>query len=443
MIEAKIGSEIVISGLSEDEKATLQNGLTILNPKWDIATRMNKSLWGIPAKLKYYRVDGDNLIIPVGVLDTFKEMFPQGSIVDDRYEAKKKLNLTFKGTLRDYQEDAVKAMERDPNGVLCAKTGSGKTVMIIKLICDIKQPALILVHTVELANQFTEALLKFTDLTREDIGRLGNGKKDLKPITVGLLQTVTTMDPTTLNKRFGLVFVDEVHIAPADTYATALGSLRARYKYGASGTPERADGLTKVIFWLTGPLRHMVPDSALADVIIKPEIKTIDTNYYFPLFDTSEYQEMITDLSKDAERNKLIIDTYKAQAKDKQSVFLCQRKEQVEQLQKLIPKSVILTSDMGKKSREAVMKGLLDGTHKVVISTFQLFSTGIDIPTLEILFICAPIKSNVKVRQSAGRLMRTTPALPNKKPLIIDFADKKVELLKHQWYQRNKILKTL
>ena len=102
-----------------------------------------------------------------------------------------------------------------------------------------------------------------------------------------------------------------------------------------------------------------------------------------------------------------------------------------------------MTSDMGKKERVAVMKGLLDGTHRVVISTFQLFSTGIDIPTLQVLFICAPIKSVVKVRQSAGRLMRTTPSLPNKKPIIVDFADKNVELLKHQWYQRSRILRTL
>ena len=310
------------------------------------------------------------------------------------------------------------------------------------MICDIKQPALILVHTIELANQFRDALLKFTDLKPDQIGRLGDGRNTIEDISIGLLQTVTTMDPTKLNKRFGLVFVDEVHIAPAETYAAALNVLTAKYKYGASSTPERADGLTKVIFWLTGPLIHTVPGSELTAVIIKPEIHTVDTEYYFPLFDTSEYQAMISDLSLDAKRNQLILDTTK-NYQGHQAVFLCQRKSQVAILATAIPNAVTLTSDMTKKERIKVMEGLLNGTHTDVVSTFALFSTGIDVPTLEILYICAPIKSIVKVRQSAGRLMRTTPLLPNKKPIIVDFVDRRVELLKHQWYQRSRILRTL
>lgn len=443
LIKLTISNEIEIAGLTPEQKADIRNWLVIMNPKWDVASRMNKALWGIPPKLKYYREDGNNMIVPVGTLSTLLELYPTATVVDDRYKSKNELkNLDFTGTLRDYQVAAVKAMEKEPNGVLCALTGSGKTIMMTKMICDIKQPTLILVHTIELANQFLAALLQFTNLKKTDIGRLGNGKKDIKPITVGLLQSVVAMDDQFLRDTFGAVFVDEVHIAPAETYAAALSKINALHKYGASSTPERADGLTKVIFWLTGALRHSVPSSVLTDVIIKPEVQTVETSYFFPLFDSSEYQEMITDLSKDQVRNKLIVDTLK-HFSGKQAALLCQRKEQVELLRDAIPGSVILTSDMGKKARVAVMKGLLDGTHRVVVSTYQLFSTGLDVPTLELLFLCAPIKSVVKVRQSAGRLMRTTPLLPHKKPIIVDFADKKVELLKHQWYQRSRILRTL
>jgi superfamily II DNA or RNA helicase len=443
LITLTVDNEIEIDGLSESEKTDIRNWFVILNPKFDIASRMNKSLWGIQPKLKYYREDGGKMIVPVGTLSMLKGVFPKASIVDNRYTSKDELkNLDFTGTLRDYQVDAVKAMEKEPNGVLCCLTGGGKTIIMTKMICDLKQPTLILVHTIELANQFLSALLQFTNLKKTDIGRLGDGKQDIKPITVGLLQSVVSMDNTFLRDNFGAVFVDEVHIAPAETYADALSKINAKHKYGASSTPERADGLTRVIFWLTGELRHTVPTSALANVIIKPEIQVIETEFYFPLFDSSEYQAMITDLSRDTARNKLIVNAVK-NFPSQQIAILCQRKEQVDLLQNALPGSVILTSDMGKKARVSVMKGLLNGTYRVVISTYQLFSTGLDIPTLEVLFMAAPIKSVVKVRQSAGRLMRTTALLPNKKPIIVDFADKKVELLKHQWYQRSRILRTL
>ena len=443
MIQCILQSEATLLGLTADQKQQIKNGLTIVNPKFDIASRMNKALWGIPEKLKYYKdIAPASLIVPIGFVETIKSIFPDTQITDLRVDNALSKPAIFNGTLYDYQLEAVTDMLAHQNGVLCAITGSGKTAMMIYMMCQLQQKTLILVHTIELANQFRDALIKFTNLKKSEIGRLGNGQRNIKDITVGLLQTVTAMPVADLNNNFGLVFVDEVHIAPADTYAAALSRLDARRKYGASGTPERADGLTKVIFWLTGPMRHIVPQSKLGAVIIKPTVRVIETEYMFPLFDTSEYQAMITDLSTNADRNKLIIDTL-VDYPTEQVCMLCQRKEQVELLHKTIPGSVTLTSDMGKKARVAVMKGLLDGTHRVVISTFQLFSTGIDIPTLQIMFVCAPIKSVVKVRQSAGRLMRTTPLLPNKKPIIVDFADKRVELLKHQWYLRSRILRTL
>jgi len=440
MIKITAHSDLKIEGLQEDEKLLIQNNLTLLNPKWDMATRMNLSLWGVPQKLKYYREDNGVLIVPIGIIDDIRKQFKNAKFVDKRVHTKTS-PILFTGKLRDYQETAVEDLKKTTNGVLCMKTGGGKTQCAIKLMCDLKLKTLILVHTQELALQFRDRIITTTNLKSEDIGLLGMGKKIVKPITIGLLQTVTML-PDIGKLDFGLIICDETHIVPANTYADALSKLPAKYKYGMSATPARTDGLTKVIFWLTGPLVHTVPDEHLTNVIVKPTIKTLDTQYYFPLFDTSEYQHMITDLSESAERNKLIL-TELANYKTQQCVLLCQRKEQVHYLQKHIPDSVILTSDMSKKNRALVMEGLLSRKHRIVISTFQLFSTGIDIPTLEVLFICAPLKSVIKLKQAAGRLMRTTKLLPNKKPIIVDFADKRVELLKYQWYQRSKTLRTL
>ena len=152
---------------------------------------------------------------------------------------------------------------------------------------------------------------------------------------------------------------------------------------------------------------------------------------------------MITDLSQDDDRNDFILDyVISDENKDKYSILLCTRISQVEYLNHALgDKSVMLTSKMTKKKRGEVMGELYAGEKKIVVSTYGLFSTGIDIPQLEILYLCAPIKSEVKLRQAAGRLMRMSKG--KKKAKIIDFIDQKIDILKYQGYHRNKIFKKL
>jgi superfamily II DNA or RNA helicase len=64
---------------------------------------------------------------------------------------------------------------------------------------------------------------------------------------------------------------------------------------------------------------------------------------------------------------------------------------------------------MTKKARAQAIADLNSRVKKHVVSTYGLFSTGIDIPHLDTLFLCAPVKSEIKIRQSAGRLMRKSP----------------------------------
>lgn len=207
-----------------------------------------------------------------------------------------------------------------------------------------------------------------------------------------------------------------------------------------SATPERTDGLTKIIFWLTGMNHYIVDDTDVKSSIVIPELKVIKTDYFFPIFDSSEYTQMISHLSEDDARNNLILDTYK-DYKDRQVVMLCQRQSQVKWLHENIQGSRMLTSKTPKAQRKKIMKELSSGKCKAVISTIQLFSTGIDVPSLDALFICAPVKSKILVKQMAGRIMR--PLANKKKPIIIDFYDDKVEILKFQFYNRNRTLKKI
>lgn len=444
-LQAVLGSEITISDYTEDEARQIKANLVTENPNWVTAMSMGKSVWGIDQKLRFYKEDTVNkiLITPIGFLSSLQAINPGVVIIDNRYEAKQAIDIEYKHKefpLYDYQANAVNAMAGTTNGVLCAITAAGKTVMACALIAKLKQPTLILVDTIELANQFTARLKQFTNV--KEVGRIGSGKFNVQPVTVATLQTITRMDDAALKAlKFGVIIVDEVHIVPATTYAKAMGRLDGKYKYGLSATPERADGLTKVIHWLTGPLAHHVPESALASKIIKPSYRYVETFYNYPLFDSSEYGQMITHMGTDVNRNALILKTLQ-EYPTQQCVLLCHRQDHVLLLQSMIPDSVILLSSMKKKDREKVIKQLETGEKRIVITTWQLFHKGIDLAELEILFICAPTRSKVWLKQSAGRLMRMSKKIA-KKPIIVDFADRLVDLLKYQWYSRRKVLQNI
>ena len=415
---------------------TIKKDLTIANPSWVNASRMSLPMWGIQKDLKYYTEEDGNLIVPAGYLDNLVRLLPNEPVVDQRISTGLPLEVEFKGTLRDYQEAAVNVMLSKVQGVLSAPTGAGKTICLIALICRRRLPTLITVNTIELGNQFIDSLVKFTDLQKEDIGFIGDGRYEVKPITVALLQTLTKLDPADID-MFPQVISDEVHVCAASTFYAALTRLSAKYKVGCSATPAREDGLTSVIFWATGPLRHEIDLSNLGNVLLKPTYRQVLTNYFYPLVSSDEYQLMLNHMAEDPVRNKQISDEV-AKYGTQQCLLLCQRHLQVDALMALIPGSVGMTSKMTKKKRAATMAALLTGQHRIVISTFALFSTGIDIPNLEILFIAAPIKSKNKIKQSIGRIMRKGSI--TKVPEVIDFVDSKVGLLKFQATTRKRII---
>jgi len=160
------------------------------------------------------------------------------------------------------------------------------------------------------------------------------------------------------------------------------------------------------------------------------------------MISSQEYIALINDLSDDRDRNALILTTFQLDYKGKHTVFLCNRRNQVEYLTKhLGPQAVFIHSKMKKKERLAAMKDLQTNKKTIVVSTYGLFSTGIDLPKLEVLFLCSPIRSEIKLRQAAGRLMRMAEGKDS--AIIVDFVDPKVGLLKTQSYQRKRIFKNL
>jgi superfamily II DNA or RNA helicase len=448
-----VKNEATICGLSKKLENIVKKYLTISNPLFEKRIELGLASWGCPPQLQYFTKQHNSITVPVGALAPILQILRENGLEITSKDIKdvrldKKLEdyfskIKFKATLRPYQKEMLDATKNKTIGVIEAMTGAGKTIFALARILHSQRPTLFLVHTVELANQTIESFVKFTNLKKDDIGLIGNGRFELKPITIGLHQTLSKLPDykfELVNSHISQVIGDEIHIIAAETWYNSMKRLYAKYKWGISATPKRGDGLTKVIHWATGPKIYTVQEKDLKGVLIKPTVEYIDTSYKFPLISTQEYQEMITDLATDLERNTLILNELKKYS-GKYTIMLCERLTQVEYFHKQLKNSVMLTSKMSKKDRENTMSLVKSGKKQIIASTYSLFSTGIDIPALELLLLCSPIKSEIRLRQSAGRLMRKSPGKTSAK--ILDFVDNNVGLLKNAARKRQWILRNL
>jgi len=117
---------------------------------------------GTPRLLKFYAKAGaDGLWIPRGYLRQLVLMCRRMGIehrIDDRRRSLPPVDFTFRGELRPFQKTAVEQMLARDFGTLSSPTGSGKTVMALSMVARRRQPALIIVHTQELAAQWIERI---------------------------------------------------------------------------------------------------------------------------------------------------------------------------------------------------------------------------------------------------------------------------------------------
>jgi superfamily II DNA or RNA helicase len=94
-----------------------------------------------------------------------------------------------------------------------------------------------------------------------------------------------------------------------------------------------------------------------------------------------------------------------------------------------------------KQHRAEVMTKLREGKINRIFSTYSLFNKGIDVDTLELLYFCAPTKSEIRVLQSKGRIVRKKNDGTLKEPKIIHIFDENVDLLKWQGISVHNLLR--
>ena len=304
-------------------------------------------------------------------------------------------------------------------------TVTHNTTVALALSAHLKVRTMIVVHKEFLANQWAEKIREFCP--NATIGRVQGDLFDVeKDFVIALIQTLCLRPEGDGPKMFakdafdsiGLVIVDEAHHIGAPAFSQFMFKVCPRFTLGLTATPERKDGLTRILYWFLGPEFFRVERTNQASTKVTTIHYTCEAFKESPpvtRFGKINMAGMITALTELEDRNAIIIKTVMEALKvGRRVLVLSDRREHCFELHKRIgSKSGLYVGGM----KEADLAASAE--KHVVIATFQLAHEGLDIPVLDTVVLATP-KSDIK--QSIGRIMRETPGKKND-PLIYDIAD--------------------
>jgi len=411
-----IGARLVIEpGYPEGLRRAIRDRFTLPNPAYQDALRFDRDTRDLPERLLYFDVRPDGaLIVPRGALElVYRDCLALGLEPrwTDQTHVADPVAFDERITLSDAQERAVGDMLTRRMGVLESPAGSGKTIMAMALIARRRQPALIIVHTKELAHQAIARAVAVLGLDEAEIGLVGGGECRVGDcLTVALVQTLARGIPPAL-LGVGHLVVDEAHHCPAEQMADVVSRFPARFVTGLTATPYRRDKLDAVIGFYLGPIVATIAKEDLADRLITPHIIKRDTGLRVV---GDSFTELVSMLVGDVERNRLIVADVRAAVRaGRRCLVLSERVGHVAQLTALLQAAGVdaqaLHGGLGKRQRTSVVEAVNAGELAAVVATISLVGEGLDVPRLDTLFLATPMSYGGRVVQALGRVSRTAP----------------------------------
>ncbi|WP_245869841.1 DEAD/DEAH box helicase [Pedobacter ginsengisoli] len=442
--------EINRNGMSIALTSYLKDELNFFNADFIIKKNSGRSTFGTKRYFKFIEEVNEYAIIPKGFIRKLLVYCIKNNIqyqLDDNRKLLTPASFSFHASLREYQLPAVEAASKKDIGIIVAPPGSGKTVVGLKIIADKQQPALIVVHRNQLADQWAERIEAFLGISKQDIGRIGQGKTKIgKQVTIAMIQSLgkelQKPDADKLVRSFGIIIVDECHHIAAETFKNAVSLFHSYYLYGLTATPFRKNSDDRLISVHLGEVISEMKSSDKGvpeqpEIIIRNTALNVAYNAK-----TDRFETLSNILIHDSERNKLILKDVTFQlSTGKRVVILTERKEHIETLEQYLKQSfetITLSGDDSESSRNTKWKILKSGNYQILITTGQFFGEGSDLHNAQCLFLVYPFSFEGKLIQYIGRVQRSELT-----PVIYDYRDIKIDYLNSMFLKRNVYYKKL
>jgi superfamily II DNA or RNA helicase len=371
--------------------------------------------------------------------------------------------------LRDYQAAALSAWElAGRRGLIVLPTGSGKTRIALAAMAATRLPALCLVPTRVLLEQWRQEI---ATMHPDQVGCYGEGRREVAPVTVATYESAYRhMDR--IGSRFGLLIVDEVHHFGCGFRDEALEMALAGARLGLTATPPRSPAHTARLTDLVGPTVYELAIGDLTgrflasfDVVtlhmdLTDEERVRYTNLH-GLFTTAyaafrqtlpqaTWADFVRAAGRSAEGRRAVAawretrrllaltqakrDTLRALLErhgtarmliftaDNASAYAIAREHLI----------MPLTCDIGRQERDQVLDAFRQGHLRALVSA-RVLNEGLDVPDADVAVIVGGALGEREHVQRIGRLLRPGPG---KRALVYELVTRQTLEVSQAWRRR-------
>lgn len=450
-MRARVAGSIVLEALPASTLERLRRDLSFPNPAYTNALISGRSLFGIDDLLCCAQEIPNGLVIPRGAVSLVRSRLAEDGLVvpfeDERSKGDSLGTIRYKINPRPYQVEGAELVAKNVQGMVVLPCGGGKTTLGLHTISMIGRSALVIVDTVELLDQWEEAVQEKLGIQP---GLIQDGKITLGRVTIAIIDTLLNMLDRlpSFGACFGTVILDEAHMAPANTCQRVLGILPGKYRLGLTATPEREDGLTKMVDWSFGPrlIERNAGDLIRDGWLVAPNVEVQPTSFVWkgPTKAARSLAKMEHALSLDEGRNRQIVELIGKDVQNgEHALVLTGRKEHSEILGSMLEamgvRAASVTGDTARKKRKAMMADFKRGELRVLAAT-NLADQGLDVPSMTRMVLAYPAAAKGRTTQRVGRLMRPHEG---SLPVLYDFVDVNVETLMRRWKARRSVYRSI
>ena len=439
MIEIKKVNEVHIKiDCPEDVAFELSDLFTFEVPGAKFTPVYKKKLWD--GKIRLFNIKRKTLY--AGLLDHVKEYFDQKEYeynvdcptdpltIKDFQSFVRDIGVPDSIKPRDYQIEAVKHAAANSRSLLLSPTASGKSLIIYLLTRLYEDKTLIIVPTTSLVYQMRDDFVSYGyDIDNIHCIMSGKEKVSDKPVVISTWQSIHK-ESNNFYFPYKVIIGDEAHLFKAKSLTSIMEKTTdVPYRFGFTGTLDGSYTNKLVLEGLFGPVKKVVTTKELmdADHLADMKVKCIGLNHSDEMkkaMKAATYQQEIEYLCTSQKRNKFI-KGLALSSKGNTLVLFQMVEKQGRMLFDLIKengRNVFYVDGRTKaEDREYVRKYAEENDNVIIVASYGVFSTGVNIKNLHNVIFASPSKSRVRNLQSIGRGLRKSSK--KDKAVIYDIFD--------------------
>ena len=333
---------------------------------------------------------------------------------------------------RDYQLHGIYTALRSNRKLIVSPTASGKSLMIYALVAYYTQKSentLIVVPTTSLVEQMYKDFEDYGFDVGTNCHKIYAGRENTtdKQVTITTWQSIYKL-PKTYFQKYSVVIGDEAHNFKSKSLVSIMSKLcDAKYRYGFTGTLDGSQTHKWVLEGLFGPSYNTIRTKELMEAghVAKLDIKVLLLKHDEQIF--PKFEDEIQYLIGHEKRNKFI-SNLALDLKGNTLVLFARVEKHGEVLYNLINNKAdedrnvfFVHGGVDVESREQVRTITERENNAIIIASYGVYSTGINIKNLHNVIFASPSKSRIRNLQSIGRVLRKGS---NKdKAMLYDIAD--------------------